>query len=164
MITNDDSVKIIDFGIAKQNTDEQEKKLTGIATFIGTLAYASPEQVKMFGVAHQSDLWSAGIVLYEMLSGTLPFVAPNDDEIKRKILEEPVPAIDYVSKEVNALIQKSLAKNTKDRYQSAEDFIKDINQILVEPETNNVNWVAIASITATALIILFFAYLIISKR
>jgi|GEM_PF-6118064 len=160
MRCQDGTVKIIDFGVAKIEADEAEKKLTGIATFIGTLVYASPEQVRMFNVGTQTDLWSTGVVLYHLLSNTLPFTGLNDEEIKRKILNEPVPPLPNVSNKVNQIIQKAMQKELKTRYQSAQNFIDDIEGVLrpVKPPSKISNG-AYISLAITLLIAIIFYFI-----
>jgi eukaryotic-like serine/threonine-protein kinase len=87
MITNDGVVKILDFGIAKLS-DTSHKTKTG--STLGTIAYMSPEQVQGIEVDRQTDIWSLGVVLYEMLTGELPFKGDNDPMIVHSIVfEEP---------------------------------------------------------------------------
>lgn len=163
MKCHDGVVKIIDFGIAKTDNDEVERKLTGIATFIGTLAYASPEQVRMLNVTPQTDLWSAGVLLYQLLSGKLPFEGLNDEERKRKILEEPTPALSGVSENVNKIIRKATQKEWKTRYKDAEEFIADIENISQKKTPVSRPVGAYISVAITLLIILLFYIIFKSK-
>lgn len=131
MCINDGSVKVMDFGIAKPDQDDASGGLTGIATFIGTPAYAAPEQVRMlnFQVGHHTDIWAVGAILYEILANKSPFEGRNDDETKERILNWPTPSV-QASTAANAIIQKALQKDIARRYQHAEEMIADIDKIL----------------------------------
>jgi len=111
------TVKIIDFGIARLVNDTMTK-LTGTTT--GTLIYMSPEQIKNKPQDKRSDIWSWGIVMYEMLHGTPPF---NSD---LQILHENPEHIKGIPDWLDAIIQKCLSKDPDDRFQSTEDILEAI--------------------------------------
>ncbi len=120
--------KIMDFGIAKL----QNSSLTQTGTFLGTPSYASPEQIMEGKVDHRSDIFSLGIVTYEMLTGKLPFKGQTLSAILYKIVHEPpapvenVQEIGFTEESWNAVFNKVFAKNPEERYQSAKQFSNDL--------------------------------------
>ena len=123
MITNDGKVKIMDFGLAKLREGTQ---LTKVGSTIGTAAYMSPEQAKGEEVDLRTDIWSFGVVLYEMLTGKQPFKGDYEQAVIYSILNEEPELKDNVSDELKYIIAKALAKNKDDRYQSASEIIADL--------------------------------------
>ncbi|NIV15796.1 MAG: protein kinase, partial [Aliifodinibius sp.] len=94
MITTDNVVKILDFGIAKLM---YQKSKTRSGMIMGTPGYMAPEQAKGEAVGSYTDLWSLGIMLYEMISGELPFTGDNDIALIYSIVnEEPIPITKFV--------------------------------------------------------------------
>ena len=122
MVMPDGSVKILDFGIARV----QDKSMTKTGQIIGTINYMSPEQLKGQVVDGRSDIFSAGVVLYELLSGSLPFETGDTASTIHKILHEPPPPLkNYLAEyppELDAVIERALAKDRDERYATAEDF------------------------------------------
>ncbi len=120
--------KIMDFGIAKL----QNSSLTQTGTFLGTPSYASPEQIMEGKVDHRSDIFSLGIVTYEMLTGRLPFKGQSLSSILYKIVHEPpapvenVQEIGFTRESWNEVFNKVFAKNAEERYQSAKQFSNDL--------------------------------------
>ncbi len=120
--------KIMDFGIAKL----QNSSLTQTGTFLGTPSYASPEQIMEGKVDHRSDIFSLGIVTYEMLTGKLPFKGQTLSSILYKIVHEPpepvenVQEIGFTEESWNEVFNKVFAKNPEERYQSAKQFSNDL--------------------------------------
>lgn len=143
LITNDGIVKILDFGLAKLTGRDQ---LTKDTSTLGTVAYMSPEQIEGKEVDQRTDIWSLGVLMYEMLSGQLPFMGEYELAIFYTILNcEPKPLTEYCSDLSNSLsqiIEKSLAKLPSDRYQMVEELLSDLrnhdlpdqNQIITQPE------------------------------
>ena len=125
MITPDGTVKIMDFGIAKAGGG-----MTSTGQVLGTPNYMSPEQVKGKALDGRSDLFSFGVVLYEMVTGEKPFVGQNVTTIIYKIVHEnPIPPRDLdvtIHPGLSAVVTKSLAKVPEDRYQTGAELIKDL--------------------------------------
>ena len=119
--------KITDFGLAKL---AGASKLTKTATIMGTVAYMSPEQALGEDVDERTDIWSLGVVLYEMLTGKLPFMAKNDAAMLHKIIyDEPGQATGvnpYVPPGLSVVVARSMAKDRGERYQSMAEFLHDI--------------------------------------
>ncbi len=129
MVLNDDLIKITDFGIARMRNNEV-KTMTGM--ILGSPKYMSPEQVAGKRADHRSDLFSLGVVVYEMLTGTSPFVADNIHGVMYQTLNFTPPAPKTLNPDLpevlNYIIAKVLAKNVEDRYQSAKDLANDLRQ------------------------------------
>jgi len=137
MVTEKDQAKIMDFGLARVTGGTL---LTKEGMTMGTIAYMSPEQARGEGVDHRSDIWSFGVVLYEMLSGQLPFKGEHDQAVVYSILkEQPKPISDLRSEipmSIEQIVGKALEKNPDKRYQSIEELLDDLRSISegIEPE------------------------------
>lgn len=144
MIDDRGQIKVLDFGLAKQLNKEslsgsspeaQTLLSTGTRSgvIVGTPAYLSPEQATGGTVDGRSDLFSLGIVLYEMISGQPPFEGSSFIEIAANVLHlEPAPPSRLnpkVSKELDLIALKALAKKPEKRYQSAEELVEDLNSL-----------------------------------
>jgi len=129
MITSDGQVKIMDFGLAKL---AGESKLTKTGTTVGTVAYMSPEQARGEGTDGRTDIWSLGVVLYEMLTGQLPFKRDYEQATVYSILnEEPEPVTGVragVPMELERIVGKALDKDVETRYQSAAEMVADLKR------------------------------------
>ncbi len=121
-ITTDGLVKILDFGLAKV---KDQTRLTQTESTAGTVNYMSPEQARGEEIDQRTDIWSLGIVLYEMLTGTLPFNAEYDQAVIYSILNEN-PDLEKVAKELKPILQKAITKSQKERYGKIEELISDI--------------------------------------
>ncbi len=125
MITGNGTVKIMDFGIAKSGG-----QVTNTGQVLGTPNYMAPEQVKGKQLDGRSDLFSLGVILYEMLTGEKPFVGQNVTTIIYKIVNEnPITPRDLdvtVHPGLSAIVTKALAKAPDDRYQTGADLVRDL--------------------------------------
>jgi serine/threonine protein kinase/Flp pilus assembly protein TadD len=135
MINNEGKVKIMDFGLAKVGTTN----ITKMGLTIGTAAYMSPEQARSEVVDHRTDIWSLGVIFYEMLTGKLPYHGEFEQAIIYSILnEEPESVLkirDEIPLRLEQILLKTLSKEKEKRYQSAEDFLKDIHEIESKKES-----------------------------
>ena len=135
IITEDGVAKVTDFGIAKAVSNST---ITAFGTTIGSVHYFSPEHARGGFTDAKSDLYSLGVVMYEMLTGRVPFDADTPVSIALKHMQEkpidPIklnPAIPY---SVNKIIMKAMEKDLNLRYQSATEMLKDLNMALKDPE------------------------------
>ncbi len=133
LLTDENEVKISDFGLARFRSAESSVGLDGTG---GTASYMSPEQILDDAVDHRTDIFSLGVLLFEVTTGQLPFEGEHSAAISYSILHsEPLaPATlrsDLPSK-LSGIILKSLAKNRSQRYQSADEIVKDLREARVE--------------------------------
>jgi serine/threonine protein kinase/Tfp pilus assembly protein PilF len=136
IINKDNQVKILDFGLAKLKGVSQ---LTREQSTLGTLHYMSPEQFMGKTVDHMVDIWSVGIILYEMVTGHLPFKGDYEQAIMYAVMNEqpePIAVIQAgLSKELNQIISNILEKEKENRYQNTGDVIKDLKILKKKIET-----------------------------
>jgi len=148
MIRHDDGlVKVLDFGLAKMSVaraaeigtidKEAETKIrasTAPGVVMGTVAYMSPEQARGDSADARTDIWSLGVVLYEMIAGCSPFVAATSNEIISGILSKAPPAplarySRFVPERLEEVVEKALTKNREERYQTSKDLLIDLKRL-----------------------------------
>ena len=139
-----DFAKVLDFGIAKimDKAGSAESNLTQAGILVGTPQYMSPEQCQGREIDTRSDIFSLGIVLYEMLAGETPFKAPSVLELMVKVLNSPVQPIRKLKPElsipvaVDKVVMKALEKERDVRYQTVQDLLIDLEKAIPEVATS----------------------------
>ena len=159
MVTHDDWVKVLDFGLAKVaagETHAQEMSvgatapapLSGVGQVMGTVPYMAPEQIRGETVDARSDLFSFGIILYELSTGRRPFTGTSSADVSSSILRDvPVPVVSLrgdLPRDLNRIITRCLEKNPRDRFQTARDVMNELRYVQREIESG-----AIAATPAT---------------
>ena len=145
MLRPDGYLKVLDFGVAK--LIEPSAGDSGLSTLInteqgmiiGTIQYMSPEQARGLSVDQRTDIWSLGVVLFEMVTGHPPFEGKTKSDVMAAILErEPMFVVDIGenSEAVQRIVSKALEKDPNERYQSAHDLLTDLRE-LDQPAANN---------------------------
>ncbi|HKE57959.1 MAG TPA: protein kinase [Pyrinomonadaceae bacterium] len=142
MLREDGVVKVLDFGLAKLSESDEhavkqasdpEMQLTLPGAIMGTARYMSPEQARAQGVDTRTDIWSLGVVLYEMVAGHVPFAAQTMGDVLVAILTvEPKPLSAYSATmpgELDRIVKKALMKNKDERYQLAKDLGLDLKNL-----------------------------------
>jgi len=129
VVLKDGSVKLVDFGIAHI----VGRKLTMPGQVIGSFNYMSPEQINSKPIDTRTDIFSAGIVLYQLLTKALPFQAENTAATLMKIVHEPPPPLaqflNVYPPELETILQRALAKDREERYQTVEEFAADLRGV-----------------------------------
>jgi len=129
MLTPKGQAKIMDFGLAKV---KGATKLTKAGSTLGTAAYMSPEQAEGEEVDHRSDIFSFGIVLYELLTGKLPFRGEHHAALLYSIVNEDPPPLarfnEKASDDLQRIVSKALAKDRDERYQHVDDMLADMRR------------------------------------
>lgn len=144
MISREGKVKVTDFGIAKATTSQ-----TTTSSAMGSVHYASPEQARGGYVDHRSDIYSLGVVLYEMVTGRVPFDGDTAVAVAVKHLQDPIVLPSTYNQEISysleQIIVKCMEKSPDRRYQDMEDLIADLKQSLMTPEEDFVKRVDLDS-------------------
>ncbi len=181
MVTPKGQPKITDFGLAKV---KGATKLTKEGSTLGTAAYMSPEQARGEEVDHRSDLFSFGVVLYEMLTGKLPFRGEHQAALLYSILnEEPMPVARFNEKatpEIERIVAKALEKDRDDRYQHADEMLTDLRRErkkidyvktgqastapIVKASATLRRRLLVLGAAATLIVLIGASYVIVSKR
>lgn len=142
MIQDDGLIKITDFGIAMALNSTQ---LTQTNSVMGSVHYLPPEQANGKGSTMKSDIYSLGILMYELLTGNVPFKGDNAVEIALKHLKEKIPSIrrqnPTIPQSVENIVLRATAKNPKNRYDSVKDMHADLSNCLSEEHTNDKKYV-----------------------
>ena len=148
MVRSDGYVKVLDFGLAKLTereptvTDTQSPTIAAVKTHtgavMGTAHYMSPEQARGVAVDERTDIFSLGVVIYEMVTAHMPFEGETTSHVIVSILEEePPPLTDYFPKppaELQGIISKALSKNREERYQAVKDLLIDLKSLRQQPD------------------------------
>jgi len=148
MFTDDGMVKIMDFGLAKLRG---VTRLTKTGSTLGTLQYMSPEQAEGQEVDHRSDIFSFGVILYEMITGQLPFKGEHEPAVIYSIMNEtPEPLARYkanVPEGLQRIVDKALAKDKEERYQHADELLADLRR-----EKKSLEYAKVAKIPPEAVV------------
>jgi serine/threonine-protein kinase len=146
MVDADDNIKLIDFGIAG-NARARRLTFAKLSQTMGTPDYISPEQVKGKRGDGRSDLYALSVMLYEMVTGKVPFTGPNPFAIMNdRLLNNPVPPREIdpaISPELQEIIYRALERDPKNRYSNAHEFAWDLqhqDEVGVEDREELVNW------------------------
>ena len=144
MVRKDGIVKVLDFGLAKLAEPEPQAALeteaptkalhkTAPGVVMGTTAYMSPEQARGLEVDERTDIWSLGVVLYEMVAGRLPFAGDTTTDVIANILHREPPSLllygSEIPPEVERIVEKALTKRLEERYQSAKELGLDLKRL-----------------------------------
>ena len=174
MVRPDGYVKVLDFGIAKlaesafakaaaDRAGSMTLAATNLGSILGTVRYMSPEQAYGAPVDKRTDIWSLGVVLYEMVTGHAPFTGETPQEVMASILDkEPPPLTSYVAHtpaELQQIISKTLRKDREERYQSAHELLEALQSLrrsmefktALERSTKAPLWLRWAAMTAALL-------------
>ncbi|MBI4547041.1 MAG: protein kinase [Ignavibacteriae bacterium] len=172
-VMTDGTVKILDFGLAKLAGGQT--RLTRAGSTLGTAAYMSPEQARGEEVDARTDIWSLGVVMYEMITGQLPFKSEYEQALIYSILnEEPKPMASVrsgVPLDLEQIVQRSMAKKPGDRYRAVDDMSADLRILwesfkmtsaklraikAVAPKTRRKVWYGIAALLLIVAVVVFF--------
>ena len=133
MVRKDGIAQIMDFGLAKLYKESNVSRLTKAGTTVGTMGYMSPEQVQGLDVDHRTDIFSLGVVLYELLAGETPFKGMHETAIMYEIVNVEAPPLSTVKEnidpELDEIILECLEKDKDERCQSAKELAKNLRKV-----------------------------------
>jgi serine/threonine protein kinase/Flp pilus assembly protein TadD len=151
MITPKGQVKIMDFGLAKL---KGSTKLTKLGSTLGTAAYMSPEQAQGEDVDPRSDIFSFGVVFYELLTTKLPFKGEHQAALMYSLINEPPPPIarfnEKVTPDLERIVMKALAKDREERYQHIDELLADVRRERKQMEYARAGYASMPSMPAAA--------------
>src|SRR5215470_17919469 len=137
MLTERNQLKILDFGLAKlikpsasSSDTPHTAELTALGTPFGTASYMSPEQARGERADARSDIFSLGVVMYEMIAGRLPFKGKTSVDVMHGVMHDEPPALDGAPQRLQQIVFKALAKNATARYQSTEVLLEDLRNLV----------------------------------
>jgi serine/threonine-protein kinase len=157
MVTSAGQVKVLDFGLAKLLDDDQaahkgihHTELTEVGVPYGTATYAAPEQARGDRVDKRADIFSLGVLLYEMLTGTWPFRGKTTIDVRHAVLHDaprPIPELrgSAIPPRLQQIIDRALEKEPKDRFQNMDDFRNELRQVLQEVDAGTVAYQGVAA-------------------
>jgi eukaryotic-like serine/threonine-protein kinase len=148
MVTRNGTVKVLDFGLAKliepPHATSSDPQVTEVGVPYGTSTYAAPEQAQGLAVDHRGDIFSTGVLLYEMLAGTWPFRGKTALDVRYAVVyHRPRPIAEargedsILLQRIQIILDKALAKNPNDRYQRIEDMREELQEVLRELEADS---------------------------
>ena len=137
----DGTAKLLDFGIARLEKRDQDNNLTQTGNLIGTVPYMAPERLRNEDVDGRSDIFAAGVVLFQLMAGQLPF-SGTDNVLMQKIMNEPHPRLSSIRQDLPAslepILDRALAKSLDDRYPTAEEMAADLTAVIAELQQDQV--------------------------
>jgi serine/threonine protein kinase len=148
IVKDDGLVKVLDFGLAKLNEQKTETTASGdnlptqiytqSGMILGTVGYMSREQIRGKELDASTDLWSLGVVLFEMLTGARPFQGETASDVQAAILKDEPLSLDESGSaaNINQIIKKALSKNVAERYKNAAEFAADIERVHLQSDSN----------------------------
>jgi serine/threonine protein kinase/Flp pilus assembly protein TadD len=148
MVTDTGVTKVLDFGLAKLlergNSASYDPQITEVGVPYGTATYAAPEQAQGLTVDHRADIFSTGVLLYEMLAGTWPFQGKSVVDVRYSVVhDEPTPISEFrpedepqVLQRVQGILNRALAKEPADRYQKIEEMRDELRAVLREVDVD----------------------------
>ena len=146
MVDDHDNIRLIDFGIAA-NAGSRRLTFANFSQSMGTPDYISPEQVRGKRGDARSDIYALGVMLYEMLTGKVPFSGPNPFAVMNdRLLNQPVPPRELepsITPQIQEILYRALERDPKNRYASAREFAHDLRhqeEVVLAPRTEEANW------------------------